>query len=177
MRSTVRIVVPSSRYEPIKRGHMKALVLLLRTVIASAGVALPLMVVSTSSPTAGAASIGCTPAQQVVARKYAGPDKSVTVMMETESCLANTINVRANGRNEATSGKSDWAIALKYSQWSCHDDAEETLGVVHPQIPRGGNQATPWAFAELRYGWFWAEVSTTYPDGRHYRGETSCWRS
>lgn len=131
-------------------------------------------VISAAPPLAAAS---CSPITEVVARKYAGPDTSVTVMMETQSCAPGQVDIRANGRNERASGKTDWAIAVKYSNSTCHAGGSgPAVHVVHPRVPVGGSQPTEWGFAESTSGYWWAEVSTTYSDGRHFTGKTSCVR-
>ena len=123
---------------------------------------------------ASSASVSCQPARQVVARQYAGPDTSVTVMAEARLCSDGYTEVRANGRNERSSGKSDWAVALKIGG-ACHSTYRSWS--IHPNVGVGGNQATEWEFSTVTTFYWWAEVSTTYPDGRHYTGKTSCWRN
>lgn len=117
------------------------------------------------------AAESCQQARQVVARKFAGPDTSVSVMVEARLCPFDTVQVRANARNERASGKTDWAVALKFGV-ACHSGV--TVDSVHPVVPAGRDQPTRWAFSPSQ-GYWWAEVATTYSDDRHYTGKTSCW--
>jgi hypothetical protein len=100
-------------------------------------------------------------------------DTSVTLWMDLATCAISGVDyIRANARNERTSGKTDWAIAVK-AGLQCHQRVVIAPPAVHPHVTAGHTFATPWTQYHSSDFW-WAEVTTTYPTPPQHFGQTAC---
>ena len=104
----------------------------------------------------------------------AGGDHSVNVWVEVAYCNSNQLfYVRASAKNVYASGKTDWAIAIKGAVY-CHTSPLTLFPpATHPHVTAGHTSATGWYTWKGDY--YWAEVSTTYANGAHFAGSTTCY--